>query len=138
MQKFLSELQRRKVLRVASGSVVAGWVILQVALSLQSALKLPDWFSTMIIALLMIGFPIALVASWFFEFTPDGIKRTTSSSEVARFRPQTADFALAAGLLLVLAAVVVQFTSPPSAVTTAAEPKAGPAISAASIRMMCC
>jgi len=54
MQKFLSELQRRKVLRVASGYVVAGWVILQVALSLQAAMKLPDWFSTVIVTLLMI------------------------------------------------------------------------------------
>ena len=38
MQKFLSELQRRKVLRVATGYVVASWVILQVALSLQAAI----------------------------------------------------------------------------------------------------
>jgi TolB-like protein/Tfp pilus assembly protein PilF len=136
MQKFLSELQRRKVLRVASGYVVAGWVILQVALSLQAAMKLPDWFATVIVSLLMIGFPIALIVSWFFEFTPDGIRRTAPSNDVARFRPQTADFALAAGLLLVLAAVVVQLTSPPTVVTTATEPKAGPAISAASIAVL--
>jgi hypothetical protein len=38
MQKFVSELQRRKVLRIASGYVVAGWIILQVALSLEEAL----------------------------------------------------------------------------------------------------
>lgn len=33
MQQFLSELQRRKALRVATGYVVAGWLILQVAWS---------------------------------------------------------------------------------------------------------
>lgn len=50
MQKFLSELQRRKVLRVATGYVVASWVILQVALSLQAAMTLPAWFSSAIMA----------------------------------------------------------------------------------------
>ncbi len=135
MQRFLSELQRRKVLRVASGYVVAGWVILQVALSLQAAMKLPDWFSTVIVSLLIIGFPIAVVVSWFFEFTPDGIKRTVPSGEVARFKPQTTDFALAAALVLVLAAVVVQLTTTPATVTVAA-PKAEPAVSAASIAVL--
>ena len=48
MQKFLSELQRRKVLRVASGYVVAAWVILQVALSLQTAMSLPPAFGAFI------------------------------------------------------------------------------------------
>ena len=136
MQKFLSELQRRKVLRVASGYVVAGWVILQVALSLQSAMKLPDWFSTVIVSLLIIGFPIAVVVSWFFEFTPDGIKRTVPSGEVARFKPQTTDFALAAALVLVLAAVVVQLTTPQAAVTVAAAPRGESSVSAASIAVL--
>jgi adenylate cyclase len=136
MQKFLSELQRRKVLRVASGYVVAGWVILQVALSLQAALKLPDWFSTIIVSLLIIGFPIAVAASWFFEFTPEGIKRTVPSGEVARFKPQTTDFALAAALVLVLAAVVVQLTTPPAAVTVAAAPQSESPVSGASIAVL--
>ena len=137
MQKFLSELQRRKVFRVASGYVVAGWVILQVALSLQAAMKLPDWFSTVIVSLLIIGFPVAVIVSWFFEFTPDGIKRTVPSGEVARFKPQTTDFALAAALVLVLAAVVVQLTTPPAAVTTSQRRRrAEPAVSAASIAVL--
>ena len=136
MQRFISELQRRKVLRIASGYVVAGWIILQVALSLQAAMKLPDWFSTVIVSLLIIGFPIALAISWFFEFTPDGIKRTVPSAEAARFKPQTTDFALAAALVLVLAAVVVQLTTPPATVTTAVAPKVEPAVSAASIAVL--
>lgn len=95
MQKFLSELQRRKVLLVASGYVVAGWVILQVALSLQTAMKLPDRFTTVIVSLLIIGVPIVVCVIWFFEFTSKGIKRTVPSGDVTRFKPQTTDFALA-------------------------------------------
>lgn len=136
MERFLSELQRRKVLRVASGYVVAGWVVLQVALSLQAAMKLPDWFSTMILSLLIIGFPIAVVVSWFFEFTPDGIRRTVPTAEVARFKPQTTDFALAAALVLVLAAVMVQLTTPPTGVTIAVTPTVEPAASTASIAVL--
>jgi len=136
MQKFLSELQRRKVLRVASGYVVAAWVILQVALSLQTAMSLPPAFGAFILGLLIVGFPVAVIVSWFFEFTPDGIKRTVPSGEVARFKPQTTDFALAAALVLVLAAVVVQLTTPPAAVTTATAPKTEPAVSAVSIAVL--
>ncbi len=128
MQKFLSELQRRKVLRIASGYVVAGWIILQVALSLQTALKLPDSFSTIIVALLIIGFPAALVASWFFEITPEGIKRTVPSSGGAMIKPQTTDIILAGMLALVVVIALAQFVMPANreplgSSTTAQAPK---------------
>lgn len=112
MQKFLSELQRRKVLRVATGYVIAGWVILQVALSLQAAMNLPAWFASAIMAVLLIGFPIAVFASWFFEFTPEGIRRTAPSTEIVPLKFQATDLALAAALVLVLAAVAVKVMSP--------------------------
>ena len=112
MQRFISELQRRKVLRIASGYVVAGWIILQVALSLQTALKLPDSFSTIIVALLTIGFPAALVASWFFEITPEGIKRTVPSAGGAMIKPQTTDIILAGMLALVVVIALAQFFMP--------------------------
>lgn len=44
MQNFRSELQRGKVLQIASGHVVAGWFILKVALSLQAAMSLSPGF----------------------------------------------------------------------------------------------
>jgi TolB-like protein/tetratricopeptide (TPR) repeat protein len=137
MQKFLSELQRRKVLRVATGYVVAGWVILQVALSLQEAMTLPAWFSSVIMAVLLIGFPVAVFASWFFEFTPEGIRRTAPSDEVVPLKFQATDLALAAALVLVLAAVAVKVVSPAQETdAVAAAPKAEPEISAASIAVL--
>lgn len=124
MRKFLSELQRRKVLRVATGYVVAGWVILQVALSLQAAMTLPAWFSSAIMAVLLIGFPIAVFASWFFEFTPEGIRRTVPSDEIVPLKFQATDLALATALILVLAAVTVKVVSPAQETTVAAAPAA--------------
>jgi TolB-like protein/tetratricopeptide (TPR) repeat protein len=137
MRTFLSELQRRKVLRVATGYVVAGWVILQVALSLQEAMNLPPWFSSVIMATLLTGFPVAVFASWFFEFTPEGIRRTAPSGEVVPLKFQATDLALAAALVLVLAAVAVKITSPAlEADAVATAPKPEPEISAASIAVL--
>jgi TolB-like protein len=140
MQKFLSELQRRKVLRVATGYVVASWVILQVALSLQAAMTLPAWFSSAIMALLIIGFPVAVLVSWFFEFTPEGIRRTVPSNEIQPLRLQATDMALAAALVLVLAAITVKVTSPAQdaavAASTPAPVEAVTAVSGASIAVL--
>ena len=135
MQRFISELQRRKVLRIASGYVVAGWIILQVALSLQAALNLPDSFATIIVSLLIIGFPIALVASWFFEITPEGIRRTVASGDGGLIKPQTTDIALAAALVVVLIVIVAQAvmprgSAPATTVAEAPAPKAEPAVAA--------
>jgi len=53
--------------------VVAAWLIVQVADALIDLAKLPDWIGTTILALLAVGFPIALIFSWFYEITPEGI-----------------------------------------------------------------
>src|SRR6185295_863757 len=102
MQRFISELQRRKVLRVASAYVVGGWIVLQVALALQAAMALPPAFSTIILAALIIGFPISLGLSWFFEITPEGIRRTVAAGDGALVKPQTSDLILAGMLALVV------------------------------------
>ena len=54
--------------------LVAGWVAMQIADVMFPALGLPDWSLTLVAALLIIGFPIALVMAWALELTPDGLK----------------------------------------------------------------
>ncbi len=71
--RLVSELRRRNVLRMAVLYVIAAWVILQVADVLIDLAKLPDWIGTTTLALLAVGFPIALIFSWFYEITPAGI-----------------------------------------------------------------
>ncbi len=71
--RLVSELRRRNVLRMAVLYVVAAWLILQVAEVLIALAKLPDWIGTTTLILLAVGFPIALVFSWFYELTPEGI-----------------------------------------------------------------
>ena len=71
--RLVSELKRRNVLRMAVLYAVAAWLIVQVVEVLIDLAKLPDWIGTTTLWLLAIGFPIALIFSWFYEITPEGV-----------------------------------------------------------------
>jgi serine/threonine-protein kinase len=70
---LVSELRRRNVLRMAVLYVVAAWLIMQVAEVVIGLAELPGWIGIAILALLAVGFPIALIFSWFYELTAEGI-----------------------------------------------------------------
>jgi TolB-like protein/Flp pilus assembly protein TadD len=70
---LVSELRRRNVLRMAVLYAVAAWLIMQVAEVLIDLAKLPDQIGPIILGVLAVGFPIALILSWFYEITPEGI-----------------------------------------------------------------
>lgn len=65
------ELTKRKVFRVAAAFVVIAWVLIQAAMALEDILELPEWFDKVTLALLLLGFPVALVLSWSYDLRPD-------------------------------------------------------------------
>ena len=71
--KLISELRRRNVIRMAAIYIVAAWGIMQVAEVMSGLANLPEWMGPTVLLMLAIGFPIALVFSWFYEITPEGI-----------------------------------------------------------------
>src|SRR5437773_12048796 len=73
---FFAELKRRNVYKVAVAYAVVGWLLVQVATQVFPFLEIPNWVVRLVIALVAIGFPIALVIAWAFEITPQGIERT--------------------------------------------------------------
>ena len=73
---FFAELKRRNVYKVAVAYAVVGWLLVQIATQVFPFLEIPNWVVRLVIALVAIGFPIALVIAWAFELTPEGIKRT--------------------------------------------------------------
>src|SRR5882724_9741512 len=75
-KSFFGELKRRNVYKVAVAYAVVGWLLVQVATQVFPFLEIPNWVVRLVIALVVIGFPIALVIAWAFELTPEGIKRT--------------------------------------------------------------
>lgn len=76
MSKIFTEFKRRNVFRIAALYLVVAWLLLQVSAALESSLYLPDWFDSLVAALLLLGLPVALICAWAFEMTPDGFKRT--------------------------------------------------------------
>jgi TolB-like protein/Flp pilus assembly protein TadD len=73
---YFEELKRRKVFRVAIGYVVGAWILTQIADATFEPLNLPAWSTSLVLWLLILGFPVALFLAWALEVTPDGIKRT--------------------------------------------------------------
>jgi TolB-like protein/Tfp pilus assembly protein PilF len=74
--KFLSELKRRNIFKVATTYAIAGWLIIQIVTAIDEPLSLPGWFATTIIVLVFTGFPIALIIAWALELTPEGVKKS--------------------------------------------------------------
>src|SRR5882757_1180802 len=72
---FFSELKRRNVYKVAVAYAVVAWLLVQVATQVLPFFEIPNWAVEMVVVAMVIGFPIALVLSWAFELTPEGIKR---------------------------------------------------------------
>src|SRR6266516_6992815 len=71
---FFSELKRRNVYKVAVAYAVVSWLIIQIATQVFPFFGIPNWAVRLVVLLLILGFPAALVLSWAFEITPEGIK----------------------------------------------------------------
>ena len=73
---LFAELKRRNVYKVAVAYAIVGWLLIQIATSTFPVLEIPKWAAKLVIALVLLGFPIALILAWAFELTPEGFKRT--------------------------------------------------------------
>ena len=74
MPSFWGELKRRNVVRVAVAYGIVSWLALQLTDVLIQLLGLPDWVGRFVFLILVIGFLLALVLSWAYELTPEGVK----------------------------------------------------------------
>ena len=87
---FFEELKRRNVVRVGIAYAVAAWIILQLTEVLSELLKLPEQIGPVVVAMVVIGFPIVLFAAWAFELTPEGLKRESEVDRSQSIAPRTA------------------------------------------------
>jgi TolB-like protein/Flp pilus assembly protein TadD len=71
---FFSELKRRNVYKVAVAYAVVAWLLIQAASIFFPAFDAPPWVMKIFILVIIFGFPVALIFSWAFEITPEGIK----------------------------------------------------------------
>ena len=86
---FWTELRRRNVFRVAAAYAVVAWLLIEISDTIFPRLQLPEWSVTLVIALLIVGFPLALFFAWAFELTPEGLKREREVDRTQSIAPQT-------------------------------------------------
>src|SRR5205809_4636212 len=71
---FFAELKRRNVYKVAIAYAVVSWLLIQAASIFFPAFDAPPWVMKIFIIVIIFGFPVALIFSWAFEITPEGIR----------------------------------------------------------------
>jgi TolB-like protein len=87
---IFTELKRRNVIRMAGLYLVGAWLLIQVASTMLPAFNLPSWVLRSLIIILAIAFTPALIFSWVFELTPQGLKRDDEVPLEQSIAPQTA------------------------------------------------
>lgn len=76
----LAELKKRGVIRAAGAYALVAWIVLQLAEVTFEPLHLPDWAMTLVVILAILGFPLILMISWFFDFTEGRLKKADESA----------------------------------------------------------
>src|SRR5881398_708521 len=106
IDNFFAELKRRNVIRAAGLYLVGAWLLVQVAGTVLPMFGAPDWLPRSIVILLAISFVPAVIFSWVFELTPQGLKRDEDVPVEQSIAPQTGrrmDRMIIAVLLLAVA-----------------------------------
>jgi TolB-like protein len=107
---FFNELNRRNVTRIAVAYGVAGWLLTEVASVVLPTFQAPGWVLQVLIALLIMGFPLALIFAWVYELTPEGLKKESEIQQDQSITSHTArKLNLVVIVLLVIAIGLIAF-----------------------------
>ncbi len=104
MRGFFEELRRRKVYRVAIAYVVVSWALAQGLAQVLPVFDISNSVIRVVIALLLIGFPVALVLAWVFDVTSQGIRATSTPSVPVARRRRNLIMLIAIGVIISVAA----------------------------------
>src|SRR5438270_209987 len=104
MSGFFEELKRRKVYRVAIAYAVGSWALAQGLAQVLPVFDISNSVIRGVIALLLIGFPVALVLAWVFDVTPQGIKATPTIAAPGSHRRRNVMMLVATGVIISAAA----------------------------------
>ena len=108
MRLIFAELKRRKVYQAAAFYAAAAWLLVQIATQVFPFFELPNWSVRLIVFAAIVGFPIAMALSWFYEWTPAGFRRESEAERteaIARIVGQALDHHSATSAKPVLASV---------------------------------
>jgi len=111
-KNFFAELKRRNVYRAAVAYGVVPWFLTQLTTQVFPFFEIPNSAVRFVVIALAVGFPIAMLLAWVYEFTPEGIVRTedlqpAQARSVQRATGRILDFIIIGALLMVIAMLVV-------------------------------
>jgi tetratricopeptide (TPR) repeat protein len=116
INQFWQEIKRRKVFRVVAMYAATAFIVLEASDIMLPRLGLPEWTVTMVIVLLIIGFPVTAIVSWIFDITPEGLMKTVplneERKEEVKVRPARRFFSINNIVIALLAGVVVVLAYP--------------------------
>jgi magnesium-transporting ATPase (P-type) len=109
---FFGELKRRNVYRAAVAYGVVAWFLTQLTTQVFPFFEIPNSAVRFVVIALAVGFPIAMLLAWVYEFTPEGVVRTedlppAEARSAQRATGRIFDFIIIGALLLVIAMLVV-------------------------------
>jgi hypothetical protein len=109
---ILTELKRRNVYRAAVAYGVVAWFLTQLTTQVLPLFEIPNSAVRFVVIALAVGFPIAMLLSWIYELTPEGIVRTedlqpAQARSIQRATGRILDFIIIGALLLVIAMLIV-------------------------------
>ena len=120
MASVWGEFKRRNVVKVAVAYAIVGWLLIEVTSTVFPILQIPDWAIALVTMLLLLGFPLALILSWAYEITPDGMKRSHEvpvTQSATHSTGRKLDFGIIGALVLALGFVVYNYVLEDSAGT---------------------
>jgi len=106
---FFGELKRRNVVKVAVAYAIVGWLLIEVSTTVLPLFEAPDWIAQVFAFFVILGFPLALILSWAYELTPEGLKLerdVTAGESITPVTGRKIDFAIIGALVLALGFVV--------------------------------
>ncbi len=112
MTSFFGELKRRNVVKVAVAYAIVGWILVEVSTTVLPVFEAPDWIAQVFTFFVILGFPLALILSWAYELTPQGVVRDDSvpaSESITKVTGRKLDFAIIGAMALALGLVVYNY-----------------------------
>ncbi len=82
LSRLWQELKRRRVIHVITVYASAAFVIIELINNLAEPLNLPPNLLTIVVIVLAIGFPLAIILSWLYDVTSEGVEKTRPIEEL--------------------------------------------------------
>jgi len=110
MTTFISELKQRNVLRMAAAYALVSWILIEAGSVLLPTFGAPDWVFRSYVIAVVVGFVIAMVVSWVFEITPEGVRLERDiDRETYQSKPRSRMNRVIIALLVVALGVSITF-----------------------------